>query len=48
MYTVQKQKSAYSKEDIAKLRRIGREIKESKKDPDYRRALRQFIKETTK
>ncbi len=37
----------YSKEDIAKLKKIGKEIKEAKKDPEYRAALRQFIKETT-
>ena len=44
--TVEREKP-YSKADIAKLKKIGREIKEAKKDPEYRAALRQFIKETT-
>ena len=37
----------YSKADIAKLKKIGREIKEAKKDPEYRRAIDNFIKATT-
>ena len=47
MYTVQKQKRAYSKADIAELRKIGKEIKESKKDADYKRAIDDLIKATT-
>ncbi|MBI4044441.1 MAG: hypothetical protein HY392_01910 [Candidatus Diapherotrites archaeon] len=47
MYTVQKQKSAYSKMDIAKLRKISRDIKEAKKDPAFRKAIDDFIKATT-
>ncbi len=44
--TVEREKP-YSKADIAKLRKVGRELKEAKKDPKFRAALRQFIKETT-
>ena len=38
---------AYSKADIAELRRIGRDIKESKKDAEYRMAIDSLIKATT-
>jgi len=37
----------YSKEDITKLKAIGRKIKEAKKDPEYRKAIDEFIKATT-
>ena len=47
MYAVQKEKSVYSKADIVKLRKIGRGLREAKKDPEFRAALREFIKETT-
>ena len=38
---------AYSKVDIAELRRIGKDIKESKKDAEYRLAIDCLIKATT-
>ncbi|HZX33988.1 MAG TPA: hypothetical protein VFF09_01270 [archaeon] len=44
--TVEKAR-AYSEADIAKLRKISRSIKESKKNADYRRAIEEFIKATT-
>ena len=47
MYTVQKEKGVYSKADVAKLRKIGREIKAAKKDAEYRRAIDNFIKAST-
>lgn len=37
----------YSKADIAELRKIGKEIKESKKDAEYKRAIDDLIKATT-
>ncbi|AJF60482.1 MAG: hypothetical protein QT03_C0001G0996 [archaeon GW2011_AR10] len=44
--TVEREKP-YSKTDIAELKKIGREIKEAKKNPEYRRAIDNFIKATT-
>ena len=37
----------YSKADIAKLRKISREIKEAKKSPAFKQAIEDFIKATT-
>ena len=37
----------YSKADIAKLKKIGKKIKESKKDAEYRHAIDDFIRATT-
>ncbi len=47
MYRTETVERLYSKADVAKLRKIGKEIKESKKDPKFNAALRQFIRETT-
>ena len=44
--TVEREKP-YSKTGIAELKKIGREIKEAKKNPEYRRAIDNFIKATT-
>lgn len=37
----------YSKADIAKLKKISREIKEAKKSSAFRRAIEDFINTTT-
>ena len=41
------EKESYSKQDLIKVRRLGREIKEAKKDPKFVKALNEFIKATT-
>ncbi|MFH1587156.1 MAG: hypothetical protein ABID38_04825 [Candidatus Diapherotrites archaeon] len=41
------EKKIYSEADVAELKRIGREIKESKKSAEYRHAIDDFIKATT-
>jgi len=38
---------SYSRADISELKRIGKEIKESKKSVGYRHAIDDFIKATT-
>ncbi|GEM_PF-2720378 len=45
--TVLVEKEAYSKKDLGRLRKLGREIKEAKKDPKFVKALKEFIKATT-
>ena len=44
---VVQEEKPYSKRDLSKLKKIGRDIKEAKKDPEFRAALKQFIRETT-
>lgn len=40
-------KSPYSKGQIAKIRKVGIMLDEAKKDPEFREAVREFIKLTT-
>ena len=44
--TVEREKP-YSKTDVEKIKRLGKQIKEARKDPEFRKAVRQFIKATT-
>jgi len=39
--------AAYSKKDFEKWEKACKELEENQKDPDFRKAVKQFIKETT-
>ena len=37
----------YTKKQLASIKKLGEEIEEAKKDPNFMKVLDQFIKETT-
>ncbi|HZX20512.1 MAG TPA: hypothetical protein VFF13_05855 [archaeon] len=47
MYQDTIERGQYSRADLAKLRKISREIKRAKKNPKFVKAIDDFIKATT-
>ena len=37
----------YSKKDLSRLKKLGKQIKEAQKDQSFRKAVKEFIKQTT-